>query len=745
MSTTRVHEPSAFVDESWNLSAHEPRTEPLYLANGYMGTSLDFAGGMLFESGPAPCYVRGVYTVSGPDRIDRLAVLPAWNLFRYGHPSKVERYVRRLDLRHGVLRTEMTLREKRGEVSLVGEILMSRADRHQGAVHLTVTPNFDGEIQLLAGLDALLGSDALAETVTADDCELFMHTLVRPYGLEVFQALCFEHTGATLDLYAQQNSATAILTFHARAGEVMQATQLSRVATTLEGSDSVHLVHVKFGSYEQIREQHIAAWDALWRTDIEVEGDPEVQQFARAALFYLWSSVREDDEWSIAPMGLSGNFYNGHIFWDAELWMYPSLLVTQPRLGKSCTSYRERTLGAARARAAQSGHSGAQFPWEGGFTGEEMTPPWAETRDFQLHITADVAIGQWWYYLVTGDREWLRRHGFPIIRECAEYWISRVEHNRVADRYEVSDVVCADEYAEHVNNDAFTNASVRKALQIAVRAADILDLPPAPEWSHVADRMYIPYDAVNRRYLEYDGFDGRVTKQADVELLAFPLEHTTDRSQIERDLDYYSAVIDPHGPAMSFSVYSIVSAHLGRVQDAYEFLRKSFIPNTKQPFWSFSETPTNNEFYFCTGIGGALQTFLFGFSGLRLREDHLVLGPSLPAHWRVLRLRGLFIQGARTDIEIEPGRTIVRRHLSQGIVTAEIDLDSGVGSFTWDEGGAELPIEIMQRDGEGFSTVSAARGRRIPLAQHAEEGARVRLRDEAGAVLLDLAIRLPNR
>ena len=742
MSTTQVYEPSAFVDESWSLSSHEPRTEPLYLANGYMGTSLDFAGGMLFESGPPPCYVRGVYTVSGPDRIDRLAVLPAWNLFRYGHPSKVERYFRRLDLRRGVLRTEVTLREQRGEVRLVGEIFMSRADQHQGAVHLTVEPSFDGEIQLLAGLDALLGGDVLVETVTAHDHELFMHTRVQPYGLEVFQTLRFEHSGASVELYSQQNRATATLTFQARAGELMRATQLSRVATSLEGPDASDFVQGEHGSYEQIRERHIAAWEALWRTDIEVEGDPEVQQFARAALFYLWSSVRENDEWSIAPMGLSGNFYNGHIFWDAELWMYPSLLVTQPALGKSCTSYRERTLGAARERAAQSGHSGAQFPWEGGFTGEEMTPLWAETRDYQLHITADVAIGQWWYYLVTGDREWLRHHGFPVIRECAEYWISRVEHNRQADRYEVSNVVCADEYAEHVNNDAFTNASVRKALQIAVRAAEILNLPIAPEWGHVADRMYVPYDEANGLHLEFDGFDGRVTKQADVELLAFPLEYSTDRRQIERDLDFYRAVIDPHGPAMSFSVYSIVSAQLGRVQDAYEYLRKSFIPNTKQPFWSFSETPTNNEFFFCTGIGGALQTFLFGFSGLRLREDHLVLGPSLPLHWRALRLRGLFIQGARTDVEIEPHRTVVRRYLSQGVLTAEIDSDAGAIAFR-DTVGAEFPVDIMQDDDQDFGTVTAAKGQWIPLALRGERGARVRLRDEAGSVVLDLELRLP--
>jgi trehalose/maltose hydrolase-like predicted phosphorylase len=371
-----------------------------------------------------------------------------------------------------------------------------------------------------------------------------------------------------------------------------------------------------------------------------------------------------------------------------------------------------------------------------------MTPPWAETRDYQLHITSDVAIGQWWYFLATGDRQWLQRHGFPVIRECAEYWVSRVEHNVVADRYEISNVVCADEYAEHVDNDAFTNVSVRNALQIALRAAEILGEPAPREWSEIADKMYIPYDAEHARHLEFDGYDGRVTKQADVELLAYPLEYTMDHGQIERDLDYYGTVIDPHGPAMSFSVYSIVSAQLGRGQDAYEFLKKSFVPNTKQPFWSFSETPTNNEYFFCTGAGGALQAFLFGFSGLRLREDHIVLGPILPRHWRALRLRGLFVQGARTDIEIEPGRTVVRRHLPSGTVSGDIDLDTEEVAFEWTAGPDRLQVEIMEHDGRLARAVDAGRGERIPLIPRGAQEVRMRLSSGVGTGLIDVALRL---
>jgi trehalose/maltose hydrolase-like predicted phosphorylase len=725
-------------DDPWVLSADEPRTDRLYLANGYMSTALDFSSGMLFDSVLAPCYIRGVYTNGGSGGIDRLARIPCWNHFRYGHEAVLERYHRELNLREGIVRTRMTLREDRGPVELTQEMFVSRADQHQAAIRLTVVPSFDGEIEILAGIDAPISGDVHTLAVEGAPHALSLRSRVPPYDVEIAQALTFEIDGARVDVFTGQNSAAAGFALAAHAGESAIATQLVRVATSLEGDDFLEIACRRSDPYDQLREAHIAAWERLWQTDIEVEGDPEVQQFARAGLFYLWSTVREGDHWSIAPMGLSSNGYNGHIFWDAELWMYPTLLVTQPEMGRSCVAYRERTLPAARMRAASNGHRGAQFPWEGAFTGEEMTPHWAETRDFQLHITADVAIGQWWYYLVTRDEGWLRQHGFPVIRECAEHWVSRVEHNVDNDRYEVSDVVCADEYAAHVDNDAFTNAAVRKALRIAVRAAGLLGEPAPAEWSVIADKMYVPYDAQACRHVEFDGYDGQVTKQADVELLAFPLEEVTDRGQIERDLDYYGTVIDPHGPAMSFSVYAILSAQLGRPGDAYEYLKRSYIPNTRRPFWSFSETPTNNEFHFCTGVGGALQALLFGFTGLRLREAALVLGPILPEHWRALRLRNVCVLGARTDIEVEPHRTCVRRHGSGGDLMLALDWERREVTATRESGTEPMWIEF-----DGEEPIRMRSEKPVPFPREVSAGFRLRVRGAASEDLLHLVVQLP--
>jgi trehalose/maltose hydrolase-like predicted phosphorylase len=518
---------------------------------------------------------------------------------------------------------------------------------------------------VVTGLDTPREGQFEAREIQIQHGDIRLSGYVPTYDVEVVELLRIRGGGWTFTGSAGQIDAAATLQTQVDAGEAISLSQTARVATSLEQADPLSLV-CSTGADGRLREDHEAAWNRLWATDIEIEGDPPSQLFARAALYYLWSTILENDRWSIAPMGLSGNGYNGHIFWDAEMWMFPALLVTHPGMARSCVAYREFSLPAARERAAARGFRGAQFPWEGASTGSEMTPAWAETGDFQLHITADVALAQWWYFINTQDLDWLREHGFPVIRACADFWSSRVEHNDALDRYEIHDVVCADEYAEHVDNDAYTNAAVMQALLIADRAAELVKEEAPAEWRHIASRMHVPYDKQARTHLEFDGYDGRVTKQADVELLVYPLQFVTDPEQIVRDLDFYAKVIDPNGPAMSFSVYSIVSAQLGRVEEAYEYFRRSYIPNTRPPFYAFSETPTNNAFFFCTGVGGSLQALLFGFTGLRLGEQQAVLKPALPRQWKKLTLRNLFILGCRTDVEISSDTVVVRRVYPDG-------------------------------------------------------------------------------
>ncbi len=733
----------------WSLVAPDPASAGLYLSNGYLGTIL---GASLIPFGPeaAPWYIRGVYNDLGTGGIDRLARVPNWNQLRYVTPSTSSPlcgYRRELDLRHGCVRTSFTLHEQRGSVTVNETLFASRADPHRAASRINIECDFDGEIELYSSLEAH------PEDVELIDCGVrqqttWMHVRTRKYGVDVATVVAIAEDAWRIADTIEPHGVMRRLSVEVKVGKAVTLTRVAQIATELEYSDPLAFAKGSVPTFDALYVDHARAWDQLWETDIEIDGDPETQQFVRAALYYLWSTVQGDDRWSIPPMGLSSNGYNGHIFWDAETWMYPSLLATHPSMARACLNYREHTVEAARERARSGGYEGARFPWEGGFTGQEMTPTWAEPRELQIHITADVPLAFWWYFLATGDMDWLRTHGFPIMVACASFWLSRVEYNEEENRYEIRDVQCADEYAVGVNNDAFTNAAVRLSLLATARAADLLGHPVDPAWRTVAEGMYIPYDKHTGRHLEYDGYDGQVTKQADVELLTYPLEYVTDREQAERDLDYYSRVIDPNGPAMSYSVYAVISAQLDRPDEAYRYLQRSYIPNTRPPFWSFSETPSNNEFFFCTGIGGALQSLLFGFTGLRYREGYFVLGPILPEKWSALRLRNLFIQGWRTDIEMVPGMLTLRRVRDDLQLEAEVTRRSAGAELRvrWENDvEAHLAVVIESADGMPRKLVRPAPDEAVSLPSDWGGGIRLRVTLNEEDVLDVLLRRLPHR
>ena len=165
---------------------------------------------------------------------------------------------------------------------------------------------------------------------------------------------------------------------------------------------------------DRLVQKHQKAWEDLWKSDVVIEGDNQAQQDVRSMLYHLYSFVREGNDLSVSPMGLSGLGYNGHVFWDTELWMYPALLVMQPALAKSLVEYRFQRLAAARRNAFSHGYRGAMFPWESAGTGVEETPVWALSGPFEHHITACVGLAAWNYYCVTQDKDWLKEKGWPL-------------------------------------------------------------------------------------------------------------------------------------------------------------------------------------------------------------------------------------------------------------------------------------------------------------------------------------------
>lgn len=400
-------------------------------------------------------------------------------------------------------------------------------------------------------------------------------------------------------------------------------------------------IFAKLEGRDRLIKFHNKAWDDLWASDIQIEGDAQAQQDVHSMLYHLYSFSRAGTAYSPSPMGLSGLGYNGHIFWDCDIWMYPAMLVLHPEIAKSMVEYRFERLDAARKNAFSHGYKGAMFPWESADSGVEETPVWALSGPFEHHITADVALAAWNYYCVTQDKQWLREKGWPILSATADFWASRVERNGPG-HYDIKNVVAADEWAENIDNNAFTNAAAIANLQNAAAAAKILGEKADADWQLVAQNIPILKmdNGVTREHATYNG-EG--IKQADVNLLAYPLKTITDAGQIKKDLEYYETRVPNEGtPAMTQAVFALLYARLGNGDKAYHFFKDAYEPNLNPPFRVIAETKGGTNPYFATGAGGIIQSLLMGFGGLDITPAGITqLKSKLPSNWKSLKITGV--------------------------------------------------------------------------------------------------------
>ncbi len=344
---------------------------------------------------------------------------------------------------------------------------------------------------------------------------------------------------------------------------------------------------------ERLWSKHIAAWDKLWESDIVIEGDLQSQQDIHSMLYHMYAFVREGSGLSCSPMGFSGFGYNGHVFWDADTWIFPALLLLHPELAESMIEYRYQRLDAARHNAFMHGYKGAMYPWESSEMGNEDNTVTNMYGPFENHIGAD---------------EW--------------------NQNRQGGK--------------NVNNNAYTNGVAKSTLEAACKAAKLLNVKSDPMWTTVAEKLRFRKLA-NGVTAEHDTYDGAITKQADVCLLAFPLKLITDKEQIRKDLEYYLQTVPrKKTPAMSKSIYSILFTRLGDRERAWHYFRDSYLPNLNPPFRVIAEFDGGTNPYFLTGAGGVLQSVLMGFGGLDITDKGIVAGKgAIPDTWKSLTLKGI--------------------------------------------------------------------------------------------------------
>lgn len=709
-------------DAGWTASA--TRIDPddshhAFVGNGYLGqrvppngTGYAAPGGETGWPLKTPAYdgafVSGLYA-KGPKNVEgrqAIAALPTWTTLDVAtggarsetfssatDPGRISHYRQTLHLSCGFVRTSLTWTAADGRATdLVYDVLADRTDAHTGAVRLRMTPHWSGAATVTDTLDGrgarrMRADDTAAGTAGSADGGRTMDVSFRTDGTGTAGAVASTlRTGPAVHAGSPRRAPRADgltnrqrVTFPVRSGRSYELTKYVGVDTALtsrtpRADARTASRRAAARGWDALFARHTAAWRSLWRSDIQVNGRPELQSWVRSAQYGLLSSTRAGSRNSLGPTGLTSDNYAGQVFWDAETWMYPSLLASHPQLARSIVDYRYKTRAGARANARKLGYDGLFYPWTSGSRGDlwkechSWDPPHCKTQN---HLMGDISLATWQYYLATKDTDWLRSRGWPVLKGIAAFWASRVTHNSDGS-YSVKNVAGPDEYSNGVDDGVFTNAGAATALRHATRVAAVLGEQAPPAWKTIADKLRIPYDAKTKVFQQYDGYRGTTIKQADTVLLMYPLEWPMTKEQAAATLDHYAARTDPDGPAMTDSVHAIDAAGIGEPGCAtYTYLQRAIRPFVRGPFAQFSEArgdkagaedphagqPAQD---FLTGKGGFLQTFTHGLTGLRMREDRVRLDPMLPPQLSDgVTLRGLRWQGRTYDIALGAHHTTV--------------------------------------------------------------------------------------
>jgi len=679
---------------SFVLTANSPggTYAPTFTGNGMLGVRVPAAGqGYAGGTVPAQSELAGFYgQVSNDPKpandVQQRANIPTWSTLAFGENGNtfavpgagVSGWRQSIDLHTGIVTTAAHWTAPDGHATdLTYQVLTDRANPNLGLVQLQFTPHWSGVATVGDAIDGTADTTATPELTTqvtkgwnvaarrdwvtiATEGTGIQATLASQLQVSHNVLATTTQTDQTTDQSVGQQ-----LGFPVQANQTYTITKYVGVVSSQAAANTTTAAQGQAASaaatgWDSLLAANKAAWASLWRGWIEVRGNRTLATDVNASEFYLWSSTRAGVDWSVSPAGLSSNGYDGHIFWDAETWMYPSLLAQHPDLAAGMNAYRFQRLSQAEQHATATGYAGARFPWESALDGTEQIPPPVSVNSeglYEQHITADIALAQWQYYLATSDRSWLAGQGWPVLSGAAAFWASRATLGSDG-KYHITGVTGPDEENPDVNDEAYTNVGAMRTLQDAVQAAHVLGIAPPTNWSTIAANLAVP---VSRGiHPEFSGYRGQLVKQADITLLQYPWGYTMPSRLALGDINFYVPRTDPGGPSMSDAVNLIDNAALGTPGCAsYVYTERSYQPFLRDVFHQFSETRTGGAFTFMTGIGGFLQEFLYGYSGMRWDPSNVGLNPSLNGQIGAIVLHSLKWRGRTFTVAIGQQHTIV--------------------------------------------------------------------------------------
>jgi hypothetical protein len=723
-------------DESFILTATDSsfsRYVPAYLANGFWS-----ADSSLLGTSATMAQMAGVMDYHADD-VSRPAAVPSWNEIDYfdgtawlnaggAGAATHTRYRQTLNMRDGLLDTRYRWHTVAHATDVSVTSFVSQSSPHLAVVSLTLAPQFSGPVHLRftlrnppeaqrLPLARMSAAEFAAAAAAANQAELVAggnRTVIWYRG--AVQINGFGSDAAAGLLWLEGHAAGGRRVAMAAAIEpppnlpilrrsVKQSADgvaldvevwLQRhhryrftkfIAASAQGwggratDDVAAASAARRRGLESLRDAHRNAWHQLWRSDIRAGGSLELQRTIHSDLFYILENSTPDTSWPAAACGFSANYF-GHVFWDNDFWVFPTLLLMHPARAKSLIEFRQRTLPQALARAGAHGYAGAMYPWEADpWSGEDVTPPFAVANaEREIHVNGAVALAQWRYYLATRDLQWLRQRGFPVIQAVADFWVSRASFNAVKQRFELLHVTSPEEDYTDVDNEIYTNVVAQRSLTAANDAARALGVVPNERWAEVARKLYLPAVGERGVYFDFDpttAHDKTTSWMAtSVPLLSIPsLNFTADEKTLQGLFAHAAAAVAgvrEHANQMILIMLGIQAAGIGRSGDFSDFIgaqgsgRDSFL---KPPFNVRSETPQNNSNHLLATSGGFIQAFLYGLTGLRLEERGLVeeFPATLPANLAYLKVLNLAFRGQRLDVSIVrlPSGRVVREMIAK--------------------------------------------------------------------------------
>ncbi len=696
------------------------------IGNGYLNIR-----GSLEELPEGSCrgmYISGVYDRSEAD-VEELVKCPVWtdvSLWIDGlkiSPAtcRVLRHEQVLDMKKGILHRVSRLRTPSGKIVTFSTAkLVCFHAVHRGYMRVSViAENFSGDIRVLSGLNGDVLNRGFFEGERLKHLQLkriergrelmYLEMKTRERSIHIALTASWRLVDPAARkvrweprIYGEKF--TSEMSLFAEKGSLIEFEKYAVVMTSREVNEERLFrqsvcemkTFLREGAFRAIQD-HLNFWDACWKkADIVIEGDRDAQEAIRYTIYQLLINGPKKAG-STGAKFLSSEGYLGHVFWDAEIFVFPFYLYNFPAIARNMLLYRYETLPGAVLNAGRTGYSGARYGWETATTGEDVTPRFASklertvrliyTGMEEVHIVSDVIYALERYIRVSGDMDFLRACGLEMIFLTARFWASRVL--KAGDRYEIHTVIGPDEFHEHVNNNAYTNFLVRWHLRLAAvlfkyfsRIGDQrflavcrnLDLEhqEVSRWREIVRSLKFGIDPETLLIEQFDGYfslgdqgipghdrKGRpvlppgityrtigktgLIKQADVLMLFLMFPHAFSAEVKKVNYHFY----EPrtlHKSSLSHSTHAMVGLDVGNHQHAYHYFMKTARVD-------LDNLHGNTDLgIHAAAAGGAWQTVVKGFGGLTLKSDRLVLNPWLPARWRHLSFR---VQWRERVIELD--------------------------------------------------------------------------------------------